>query len=57
MNFSYKIKAQNGEIIEGKIEAHDESVAVNTLQNKGYLILFRQFMNCQKATLYLLLMN
>jgi len=39
MNFSYKIKAQNGEIIEGNIEAHDESVAVNTLQNKGYLIL------------------
>jgi len=39
MNFSYKVKTQNGEIIEGKIEARDESVAVDTLQNKGYLIL------------------
>ena len=39
MNFLYKIKTQSGEIIEGKIEAPDENVAVNTLQSKGYLIL------------------
>ncbi|MEK7121333.1 MAG: type II secretion system F family protein [Patescibacteria group bacterium] len=39
MNFLYKIKTQNGEILEGKIEAPDENTAVNTLQGKGYLIL------------------
>jgi len=39
MNFSYKIKTQNGEILEGKIEAPDENAAVETLQGKGYLIL------------------
>src|SRR3990167_2512867 len=39
MNFSYKTKTQNGEILEGKIEAPDENEAVETLQGKGYLIL------------------
>lgn len=39
MNFSYKIKTQSGEILEGKVEAPDESTAVDTLQGKGYLIL------------------
>jgi len=39
MNFSYKIKTQSGEILEGKIEAPDENIAVDTLQDKGYLIL------------------
>lgn len=39
MNFLYKIKTQSGEILEGKIEAPDESIAVDTLQGKGYLIL------------------
>lgn len=39
MNFLYKIKTQNGELIEGKIEAPDENKAVETLQSKGYLIL------------------
>jgi len=39
MNFSYKTKTQNGEILEGKIEAPDENKAVETLQGKGYLIL------------------
>ena len=39
MNFLYKIKTQSGEILEGKVEAPDESAAVDTLQNKGYLIL------------------
>ena len=39
MNFSYKIKTQNGEILEGKVEAPDENKAVDTLQGKGYLIL------------------
>ncbi len=38
-NFSYKIKTQNGEILEGKIGAPDENAAVNILQSKGYLIL------------------
>ncbi len=39
MQFNYKIKTQNGEILEGKIEAPEENTAVNTLQGKGYLIL------------------
>ena len=39
MQFVYKTRTQNGEILEGKVEAPSESVAVETLQNKGYLIL------------------
>src|SRR3989344_3945205 len=39
MNFSYKVKTQTGEIIEGRVGAYDENTAVNTLQSKGYLIL------------------
>lgn len=39
MNFLYKVKTQNGEIIEGKVGAPDENKAVETLQSKGYLIL------------------
>ncbi len=39
MNFSYQVKTQSGEIIEGKVEAPDENVAVNLLQGKGYIIL------------------
>lgn len=39
MNFNYKIKTQTGEIMEGKVEAPDENVAVQTLQSKGYTIL------------------
>lgn len=39
MNFSYKVKVQNGEIIEGKIGAPDEGAAVEILQGKGYLVL------------------
>ena len=39
MNFSYKVKTQSGEILEGKVEAPDENKAVDTLQGKGYLIL------------------
>src|SRR3990167_768404 len=39
MNFLYKVKTQNGELIDGKIEAPDENRAVETLQSKGYLIL------------------
>lgn len=39
MQFSYKIKTQSGEILEGKVEALNENSAVETLQNKGYLIL------------------
>src|SRR3990167_9030235 len=39
MLFKYKIKTQSGEILEGKVEAPDENVAVETLQGKGYLIL------------------
>ena len=39
MLFKYKVKTQNGEIIDGKVEASDEKVAVDTLQSKGYLIL------------------
>ncbi len=39
MNYTYKAKTQSGEILEGKIEAPDESVAVDILQGKGYLVL------------------
>lgn len=39
MQFSYKIKTQSGEILEGKVEALDETTAVDTLQGKGYLVL------------------
>ena len=39
MIFAYKIKTQNGEILEGKIGAPDENTAVEILQGKGYLIL------------------
>jgi len=39
MNFTYKIKTQSGEIIEGKVEAPEENKAVEILQSKGYLIL------------------
>ena len=39
MNFSYKVKTQSGEIVEGKIDAPSESIAVDTLQAKGYLVL------------------
>ena len=39
MNFKYKTRTQTGEILDGNIEAPDESVAVTTLQSKGYTIL------------------
>jgi type IV pilus assembly protein PilC len=39
MTFSYKVKAQGGEILEGKIEAPNETAAVDILQGKGYLVL------------------
>ena len=39
MNFKYKIRTQTGEILEGAVEAPDESVAVSTLQSKNYVIL------------------
>ncbi|OGM99020.1 MAG: hypothetical protein A2915_03625 [Candidatus Yanofskybacteria bacterium RIFCSPLOWO2_01_FULL_41_34] len=39
MLFKYKAKTQNGEILEGKIEASNENTAVDTLQSKGYLVL------------------
>lgn len=39
MEFGYKAKDQLGEILEGTIDAPDESVAVNILHSKGYVIL------------------
>ncbi|KKS26828.1 MAG: hypothetical protein A2736_00800 [Candidatus Yanofskybacteria bacterium RIFCSPHIGHO2_01_FULL_41_27] len=39
MEFNYKIKTQNGELIEGNIEAPDENAAVNILHEKGYVVL------------------
>jgi len=39
LEFNYKIKTQNGELIEGNIEAPDENAAVNILHEKGYVVL------------------
>lgn len=39
MEFSYKVKTQTGEIIEGTIDALDENVAVDILHSKGYVVL------------------
>ena len=39
MEFSYKVKDQNGEIIEGTVDAPDENIAVDILHNKGYVVL------------------
>src|SRR3989338_3258492 len=39
MDYGYKVKTQSGEIIEGAIDAPDESSAVNILHNKGYVVL------------------
>src|SRR3989338_11519344 len=39
MEFGYKAKDQLGEILEGAIEAPDETAAVGILHSKGYVIL------------------
>lgn len=39
MEFSYKAKDQLNEILEGNIEAPDETAAVDILHSKGYIIL------------------
>ena len=39
MEFGYKAKDQLGEILEGTIEAPDETAAVGILHSKGYVIL------------------
>lgn len=39
MDYSYKVKTQTGEIMEGTIDAPDESIAVDILHSKGYVIL------------------
>src|SRR3990167_1326148 len=39
MEFSYKAKDQLGEILEGTIDAPDETAAVDILHDKGYVIL------------------
>lgn len=39
MDYSYKAKTQIGEILEGTIDAPDESAAVDILHSKGYVIL------------------
>ena len=38
-DFNYKAKDQSGEIIEGTIDAPEESVAVDILHNKGYVVI------------------
>ena len=37
--FSYKAKDQNGEILEGTVDAPDENAAVGVLHGKGYIVL------------------
>lgn len=39
MEFNYKARDPNGEILEGTIDAPDESVAVDILHSKGYTVL------------------
>src|SRR3989338_6345124 len=39
MEFSYKAKDQLGEILEGTIDAPDETAAVDILHDKGYVVL------------------
>jgi len=39
MDYSYKVKTQTGEIIEGSIDAPAENVAVDILHGKGYVVL------------------
>src|SRR3990167_964891 len=39
MEFNYKIKTQNGEMLEGGIEASDENAAVSILHGKGFTVL------------------
>ena len=38
MNYSYKVKNQFGEIIEGTIDASNEDAAVTILHNKGWTV-------------------
>lgn len=39
MDYGYKAKDQNGAIIDGTIDAPDESIAVDILHSKGYVVL------------------
>ena len=39
MDFNYKAKTQNNELIEGTIDAPDDNMAVDILHSKGYVVL------------------
>jgi len=39
MDFNYKAKTQNNELIEGTIDAPDDNIAVDILHSKGYVVL------------------
>ncbi len=39
MQFSYRVKSQDGKIVTGLIEAADENVAVSELQSRGLMVL------------------
>ncbi|MEK7138759.1 MAG: type II secretion system F family protein [Patescibacteria group bacterium] len=39
MEFNYKAKTQNGEMVGGTIDAPDDNIAVDILHNKGYVVL------------------
>ena len=39
MEYSYKAKTQTGELTEGTVEAPEESLAVDILHSKGYVVL------------------
>ncbi len=39
MNFKYKAKSNNGEILEGYIEAEDQKTALNLLRNRNYIVI------------------
>lgn len=39
MNFKYKARSSNGEILEGYIEGEDQRTALNLLKNRGYIVM------------------
>lgn len=39
MEFIYKVKTQEGQILDGKVEAPNEIIAVDTLHENGYIVL------------------
>ena len=39
MNFKYKARNTNGEILEGYIEGEDQRTALNLLKNRGYIVI------------------